>query len=99
MGLGVGWERGRLPWIPTTLSTLRSATSPRLSAIRLDFARPPPTGRSVDALIKALGDDLKRVAGEVARIEREFEGAINLTVLLDTSFRVACGALNVRFTP
>jgi len=39
-------------------------------------------------------DDLRRIADEVARIEREFEGTtLNLTVVSDSKF----DTLNVRF--
>ena len=36
------------------------------------------------------------VADEAARIEREFEGALNLTVLRDPAFQVASESLGVR---
>jgi len=37
--IGVGWKGGSLLWIPMTLSTLRPATSPHLSVIKLRFTR------------------------------------------------------------
>ena len=43
------------------------------------------------------GNDLRKVAGEVARIEREFEGTLNLTMLRDTAFEVVSDALKARF--
>ena len=38
-----------------------------------------------------------RVADEVARIEREFEGEVSLTVTRDLIFTVVSDTLNVRF--
>ena len=75
------------------LSTLRPTTSPRrLSDIRLNFCL--PTSPPVEALITGMEDDLRRIADEVARIEREFEGTtLNLTVVSDSKF----DTLNVRF--
>jgi len=80
---------GGLSWIPKALSTIKPATSPRLSLIKLSFIRPTFTNRSIDALVKDAGDDLRRVVDEVARIEREFGGAVHLTVYWDPSFQVA----------
>jgi len=79
------------------LSTIKPATSPRLSAIQLDFSRPGICNRSVNAMIKDAGNDIRWVADEIARIEGVFEGTVNLTVVWDQSFRVALDALNVRF--
>ena len=84
-------------WMPMALSTIKPATSPRLSVIQLDFSHPPTCNRSVKAMIREAGDDIRRAANEISRIEGEFEGAVNLTVVWDQSFRVALGALNVRF--
>ena len=92
--LGVSWYSGGLSWIPTSLSTLRSTTSPRLSAIQLNFIRLPSNSESV---IHHTGDDLRRVAGEVARIGSEFKGMVNVTLLPDPRFTIAFNALNVRF--
>ena len=97
---GVCWQRGGLPWIPVALSTLRPETSPLLSAIRLDFTRASPGGRLgilVEHLFKAMGDDLRLIADEIARIGREFGGEVNPTVLGDASFKVALDTLSVRF--
>jgi len=91
----VGWTGGGLPWIPMALSTLRPTTSPHLSAIRLNFAS-PSTALPIKALIKDTGRDLRQAAGEVARIESEFEGVVNVTVLRDSMFEAALCALNVR---
>ena len=87
---------GGLLWIPKVLSTLRPATSPRLSTIQLNFTRPYIASRSVEAAIKATGDDLRWVADEIARIEREFWGAVEVNVCLDSSFEAVSDVLNVR---
>ena len=63
------------------LSTLGPATSPCLSAIRVDFTRVPTTDRSVESLIQNWGGDLRQVATEIARIERGFGEAVDVTVL------------------
>jgi len=93
----IGSTPGGLPWFPTALSTLKPATSPCLSAIRLDFSWTSNFTRFAETLIEDMGGDLRRVADEVFRIEREFEGAVNLTTHRDTKFEVAFGTLNVRF--
>ena len=80
-GFVVGWREGGLPWIPLALSTLRTTTSPHLSAMRLNFAGSPVVDQSVESLIEDTGNDLRRIADEVARIGREFQGAVNFTVL------------------
>ena len=85
----VGWISGSLVWVPKALSTIKLATSPRLSVIKLSFIYPPFANGSIDALIKDAGDDIRWVVGEVARIEREFGGAVHLTVYWDSSFQVA----------
>ena len=91
--LGVRLYRGGLPCISTALSTLGSVTSPRLSAIQLDFILLPSSGESV---IHHTEDDLRRIADEVSRIESEFKGTVNVTVLRDPGFTIAFDALNVR---
>lgn len=89
---------GSLGWIPRALSTIKYTTSPRLSTLRLSLTRPPTApNRSVYALIEGAGEDLRRVAGEVARIKCEFDGAVNLTMLRDTLFVAAFDAVRVRF--
>ena len=42
---GVRWIGGGLLWIPATFSTFSPTTSPRLSAIQLDFVRPAAVNR------------------------------------------------------
>jgi len=97
VGFEVGWVGGDLLWIPTALSTLGPATSPRLSAILLRFASSYSTNRSIGTLLNDAGSDLRRVAGEFARIKREFKGAVNLTVFLDPAFKAVLDTLRVRF--
>ena len=95
MEFGVGWTRGGLPWIPTALSTLRPTTSPHLSTVKLDLScSPVPVGALVEDTPHY---DLLLVADETARIGREFEGAVNLTVLRDPAFQAVFNALGVRF--
>ena len=93
---GIKWMSGGLLWIPTALSTIRPATSPRLSVIKLNFVRQPSTNRSVQVMIEDTGNDLRKVADEVARIEREFSGTLSLTVHRDPAFEVVSDTLNVR---
>lgn len=90
-----GRGAGTLPWIPSALSTLKPATSPRLATIRLDFAGPPIASLHVESLIKDMGGDLRRIADEADRIEREFEGAVEITVLRDPVFGEVLDTLNV----
>jgi len=97
LGFRAGRTGGGLVWIPMALSTVRPATSLRLSTIRLDFAPSPLVNRSVLSLLEGATDDLRRVEYEVARIEREFEGVVNLTVVRDSVFKAVLATLNVRF--
>ena len=76
----VGWERGGLRWVPAALSTLTLATSPRMSTIRLNFVPHSSSTRSIEALLRDAGGDFRWVADELARIGREFEGAVDVTV-------------------
>jgi len=93
----VGRTGGVLPWIPSALSTLKPATSPRLSTIRLKFAGPPITSLPVERLIKDMGDDLRRIADEADRIEREFGGMVEFIVVRDSVFGAALDTLHVSF--
>ena len=96
LDFGVGWVSEDLFWIPTALSTLKPATSPRLSTIRLNFTHPSSNDRPVETVIKHTENDLRRIADEIARIEREFRGAVNVTIHRDPAFRAVLHALNVR---
>jgi len=95
--VGASWIGGSLLWIRMALSTIKPATSPRLSTIKLTFARAPSPPRFSDPPIEGTGGDLQRVADEVARIEREFGTAVNLTVSRDRLFKEVLDTLNVRF--
>jgi len=95
-GFRVGLKNGGLPWIPGALSTLRPATSPRLSSLRLDLFGPSHY-QSVGTLIEWTDSDLLRIADEVGRIDREFEGAVNFTVVPDSKFKAVLDALKVSF--
>jgi len=78
------------------LSSLRPATSPRLFTIQLDFADCPSVNRPATTMIRNMDKDLRRIADEVARIEREFEGAVDFTVTSDSKFKLVFDTLNVR---
>ena len=97
MDFGVHWVGGSLLWIPIAFSTLGPSTSPRLSVIRLELARSPAVYIPIESLLRALGDDLRRVADELTRIEHEFGGVVNLTVVRGLGFKEASDKLNVRF--
>jgi len=77
------------------LSTIKPATSPCLSTIRVDLTRSYATTRSAECLIEDTRDDLRWVADEAVRIEREFGGAVDLTVFRDPAFKVALDSLDV----
>ena len=96
VGFGAGWVGGSLLWIHAALSTLRPATSPRLSTIQLNFTCAPTSDRSVEAVIECVGNDLRRIADEVTRIEHEFKGAVKVIVLQDPWFKPALDSLNVK---
>ena len=87
---------GDLLWIPTALSTLKHTTSPRLSALQLSFVMSTTT-HSVKTSIEDMGNDLRWAADEVARIEREFEGAVELILTRDPGFETVFDALDVSF--
>lgn len=92
----VGWKSGGISWIPAALSTLKPATSPRLASLQLHLSATPSTVYSPETLIKDIGNDLRWVADEVARIEREFKGAVKLTVARGRKFKAVFDTLNVR---
>ena len=94
-GFRTDWKGGGdLPWVPMALSTLRPATSPCLSSIKLDLC--PSTSRPVKTIITQIGNDLRRIADEIDRIEREYEGVVNVTVDPHPKFRAVLDSLNVR---
>ena len=88
---------GGLLWIPKALSTLNPATSPRLSAIRIDLDLSYIVNPSVETMIEDTGNDLRRVVDEVARIEREFGGTVKSNVFLDPAFAAVLERLDVTF--
>ena len=90
----VDWRGGGLFWISAALSTLRLTTAPRLSTIQL-FLRYSRM-RSTKIAIEHTGSDLRQVADEITRIEREFEGAVDVVMLPDAEFKKMFDTLNVR---
>lgn len=93
--LATEWIGGDLCWLPGALSTIKPATSPRLSTIRLNFFILALRTDTVKILTKDAGDDLRLVANEVARIEREFGGAVKFTVFLSPGFVAVLDALKI----
>ena len=79
------------------LSKIRHATSPRLSTLGLDFSSSTTINDSAGTWIKNAGNDLRQIADEVTRIEREFEGALNFNMVWDSMFRVVFDTLDVSF--
>ena len=84
-----------MPWIPMALSTFRPATSPCLSFVRLDFYS--VNDQPITTVTTEMSDDLRCIEAEIARIEREFEGAVGFAVVPGSKFRVVLDSLNVRF--
>jgi len=75
----INWAAGDLLWIPAALSTIKPATSPRLSIIQLKLG-----GRSLryipeDPRERLVGD-LQLIEKELTRIGREFMGVLDLIV-------------------
>ena len=97
---GLCWIYGDLRWISIALSTLKPTTSPRLSSISLYFSSTssPRSLHHVSGTTKLeiLGNDLRRVADELSRIEREYEGVVDLIVSRDAGFK-RVDTRNVRF--
>jgi len=91
----VNWVGGGIPWIPMTLSTLKPATSPHLSTIRLGLFVSYAATRPIETSIEDVGNDLRRIADEVDRIDREFDGVVDFTVLLGSGFREVLNTLNI----
>jgi len=89
------WWGEDITWIPMALSTLRPTTSPHLSTITLDFCS--SITQPVEPVTTGMDNDLQRIAGEVARMECEFKGAVKFIVFLDSRFEAALDSLNVRF--
>jgi hypothetical protein len=91
----VDWMAGDLLWIPVALSTLKRATSPRLSVVQFNCVTSYTTTHPVETSIEDTGNHLRWAAQEVARIEREFEG--NLIKSRDPGFKAVFETLDVRF--
>lgn len=73
----VHWVTGSLLWIPEALSTIKPATSPRLSVVQVivcDYSSRYSHSRT------RLDNDFRSINEEVSQIGREFEGAVDLTV-------------------
>ena len=85
--LTVSWVAGDLLWVAATLSTIKPVTSPHLSTIRLKFI-----GHGLPYvpfhLRERLINDLKLIEEHVARIECDFAGVVDLTVIRYPGFKV-----------
>ena len=94
------WTQGPLHYIQTAFSTLKPSTSPHISHVHLRFTGPtyltyylsPETSD-----LENLGNEpLPRIADELSRIERGYEGAVWLSVFRSMEFR-RLDRLDVRF--
>jgi hypothetical protein len=116
VSLHVKWLFGRLDWIPEALSTFKPATSPRLTKVHLGFDYPLDQIESQNSHDHSELEDLDRelhwIARELARIEREYEGTVNIVVMMGEEFglftevdvrvhlrRVVSDLANSRFLP
>ena len=87
---------GGPPRIPVAFSTLRPATSPHLSTIRLEFACEPTLAHLTETVVDEMINYLEQLPGETTRIQREFEGAVDFTVAIDSKFEAVLGKIDVR---
>ena len=88
---------GPLHYIPVALSTLKPSTSPHLSDVQLRLTGPThPHYTSENWNLENMGDDVPRIAEESSRIEREYEGVVDLRVFRGAGFE-RYDTLNVRF--
>jgi len=95
--VGLYFAYGSLHYIPVALSTLEPSTSPHLSQIKLRLTGTThPNFTSGTSALEDLNNDLRQIADEFSRIEREY-GAVNLSVYRDMEFE-RLDALNVRFS-
>ena len=76
----MGWTAEGLLWITVALPIFEHASFPRLSPLQLKFVASSTTTHSVKPSIRDTDSDLRWAVDEVARIERGFEGAVNITV-------------------
>ena len=99
MTLGLYWAKGPLQYIRVALPTLKPTTSPHLSHVHLHFTGPTYLIYYLDSGtsdLENLGNDLSRIADELSRIEREYEGAVGVSVFRSMEFG-KLDKLNVRF--
>ena len=88
---------GPLHYIPVALSTLKPSTSPHLSDVQLRLTGPThPHYTSENWNLENMGDGVPRIAEELTRIEREYEGVVDLRVFRGAGFE-RYDTLNVRF--
>jgi len=88
---------GSLYYIPMALSTLKPSTSPHLSYVQLRLTGPThPHYTSENWNLENMGDGVPRIAEELTRIEREYEGVVDLRVFRGAGFE-RYDTLNVRF--
>ena len=87
ISLTVHWVAGDLLWVATTLSTIKPVTSLHLSTIRLEFH-----GQRLQQIPlhtrERLANELKFINENVTRIEREFAGVVDLTMVGYPGFEV-----------
>lgn len=84
-----------LLWIHKALSTIKHNAPSRLSALQLELSRSLLCrGRNSREGLKS---ELRLISGEVARIERESVGAVDVTTDLPPWFKV--GGLGFRLNP
>jgi len=97
MTFGPHLDHGSLHYIPMALSTLKPSTSPHLSQIHLRLTCPTDLDSIfVNWNLENMGDGLPRIAEELTRIEREYEGAVDSSVFRGAGFE-RYDTLNVRF--
>ena len=88
---------GPLHYIPVALSTLKPSTSPHLSDVQLRLTGPThPHYTSENWNLENMGDGVPRIAEEFSRIEREYEGVVDLRAFRGAGFE-RYDTLNVRF--
>ena len=97
MTFGLHLAYGSLHYIPMALSTLKPSTSPHLSYVHLRLTGPThPNFTSGNWNLENMGDGVPRIAEEFSRIEREYEGAVDLRAFRGAGFE-RYDTLNVRF--
>ena len=92
---------GPIHFIPVALSTLKPSTSPHLSHIYFGLSGPRYSNFYYfikgTSNLENMGSDLRRIAEEFSRIEREYEGAVDLSVVRSTGYEPLDKLTNVRF--